>query len=224
MLIEAYQFQSVRIKGLVHESEKAVIVQLERPEDYDFKPGQHAVVRVQMPDGSKLVRQYSFSSSPNQTDLELTIVQEGDGIVSTWFNQIANVGDAVELSQPFTGPLVQKDTRAGICMIAGGSGIAPLMAHLRQRREKEISDSVLLYSTRTNERCFTAELTPLSGEHIEVRLTDRASRFTSEEILSAAEGAEEALICGSRPFVMAMRAICEPHFPADKIHAEAFSL
>ena len=224
MLIEAYKFQTVRIVRIVREAEKAVSIQLERPVGYNFAPGQHAVVRVQLPDGIKLVRQYSFSSAPDSATICLTIVQEGDGIVSTWFNQTAMVGDTVELSQPFTGPLVQKLPRTKVCMIAGGSGIAPLMSHLQLRRSAKFFNTVLLYSTRTDELCFVSKLTPLPGESIEIRLTDRAPRFTPEEILHSIQGTDQILICGSRPFVLAMRAICEAQSPADKIHIEAFSL
>lgn len=224
MLIDAYQFQLCRIVSVVRESEKAVSVWVERPKNYVFQPGQHAVVRVQLPDGVKLVRQYSFSSSPNSNALWLTIVQEGDGIVSTWFNHTAKAGDNIEVSQPFTGPLVQKLPRGEVCMIAGGSGIAPLMSHLELRRGEDVFNTNLLYSTRTDELCFSNTLAPLPGESIEIRLTDKVPRFTPEEILTATENAEAVLICGSRPFVLAMRTICEQRFPADKVHTEAFSL
>lgn len=224
MLIDAYRFQPCRIESVVRESEKAVSVWVARPEDYVFQPGQHAVVRVLIPDGSKLVRQYSFSSGPNEASLRLTVVQEGDGIVSSWFNQVAADGDVIELSQPFAGPLMQEITRAKICMIAGGSGIAPLMSHLELRRAEDAFNTTLLYSTRTDELCFSNTLAPLPGESVEIRLTDKVPRFTPEEILTAAENAEAVLICGSRPFVLTMRSICEQCFPADKVHTEAFSL
>ena len=134
MLIDPYQFQPVKIERIVRESERAVSVCLELPNGYVFKPGQHAVVRVTMPSGAKLVRQYSFSAPVNSGKLWLTVVQESDGQVSTWFTETAKVGDTVEISHPFTGPLVQKYPYGQICMIAGGSGIAPLMAHIRVLR------------------------------------------------------------------------------------------
>lgn len=223
MLLDPYQFQRVKIERIVRESKHAVSVCLELPDGYVFEPGQHAVVRVAMPNGSKLVRQYSFSAPVSAGQIWLTIVQEPGGQVSTWFTEAATIGDSIEVSHPFTGPLVQKYPRGKICMIAGGSGIAPLMAHIRVLRQTA-TPFTLLYSTRSDEQCFTDELTPLPGEKIIIRTTDNKSRFMQDDITSELTTDSTVLICGSRPFAVAMRGYCEPTVPASQLHSEAFSL
>lgn len=223
MLIDPYRFQPANIERIVRESKRAVSVCLELPDGYTFTPGQHAVVRVTMPGGSKLVRQYSFSAPIDSGKLWLTVVQEPDGQVSTWFTETARIGDIVEVSHPFTGPLVQEYPYGQICMIAGGSGIAPLMAHIRVLRQTK-TPFTLLYSTRSDEQCFADELTPLPGEKIIIRLTDTEPRFTEHEIAQELTKDSTVFICGSRPFALAMRGYSETIVPSDHIHSEAFSL
>ena len=223
MLIDPYQFQPMRIKRIVKEAPRAVSVQLERPASYTFAPGQHAVVRVALPDGSRLVRQYSFSAPESANELWLTIVQEPSGQVSSWFVETAKVEDTVEISPPFTGPLVQNMPRGEICMIAGGSGIAPLMTWVQTLRTKQ-RPFTLLYSTRSDERCFKNQLTPLPGETITIRLTDTEPRFTADELRANLSPETTVFICGSRPFVIAMRNICEKVVQPERIYNEAFTL
>jgi len=221
--MDPYQFQTVKIERILRESKRAVSVCLELPSNYTFEPGQHAVVRVTMPGGSKLVRQYSFSAPESVGKLWLTVVQEPDGQVSTWFTKTAKAGDTVEVSHPFMGPLVQKYPREQICMIAGGSGIAPIMAHIRKLREEGLPFT-LLYSTRSDERCFKDELVPLPGEKITIRLTDTNLRFTESEVTRELSGRSTVYICGSRPFVVAIRSYCETTISPDRVYGEAFSL
>lgn len=223
MLIDPYAFQPTRIEEIVREAQNAVSIRLTLPENYVFEPGQHTVVRVTMPDGSKLVRQYSFSAPISSGSVWLTIAQEPNGQVSTWFVDTAKIGDEIEISHPFSGPLMQKIPRGQICMIAGGSGIAPLMAWVRTLRKKK-QPFTLLYSTLSDERCFENELTPLLGERIIIRLTDTEPRFSGEEITRELTKDSTVFICGSRPLVLAMRSYCEAIVPSGHIFAEAFSL
>jgi ferredoxin-NADP reductase len=223
MLIDPYQFQPTTIEAIIHEAKNAVSVKLATPPGYTFELGQHAVLRVTMPDGSRLVRQYSFSAPQATNELWFTVVKEPDGQVSGWFTDMAKVGDIIEISHPFTGPLVHKNTRGDICMIAGGSGIAPLIGFVRQYRS-EGTPFTLLYSTRNDELCYKDELLPLPGEAILVRLTDKESRFTHEDITRSLAATTTVLLCGSRPFVLAMREHCERIVSPTQILSEAFSL
>ncbi len=224
MLLDPYEFQPITITNIVRESEKAVSVQLATPRSYMFSSGQHAVVRVSF-EGKSLMRQYSFSSAPSSDEVWLTIVETPDGAVSTWFNQTAKIGDSVELSRPFTGPLVHDLLRGQICMIAGGSGIAPLMSLLREHRiTRDASAVTLLYSTRSAERCFPEELSPMRNETIVVQLSDVAGRLTKTNVTNAIQDHVSIFICGSRSFVTDMRAICAEASPRAAIYSEAFTL
>ena len=108
-------------------------------------------------------------------------------------------------------------------MIAGGSGIAPLIGFVRQCRA-EGAAFTLLYSTRTDEQCYRDELSPLPGETIAIRLTDKEDRFTYDDIAESVLSTSTVLLCGSRAFVLAMREHCERIIPAAQLLSEAFSL
>lgn len=225
MIIDPYQFQTVRLSQIVRESKRAVSLRVTGTTPYAFQPGQHAIVRVTLQSGATLVRQYSFASAPSSGDLWLTIVETPGGAVSTWANQHAHVGDILEISQPFNGPLVHKLPRGKICMIAGGSGIVPLMSHLREQRLHPTDSSIsLLYSSRSESTCYQIELVPTPSETIVTRFTDQQPRFTSREIELACQDAKLVLICGSRQFVKAMLVSCSRVVEPLLIHCEAFSL
>lgn len=226
MLIDAYQWQSVPILSKILESRDAVSLIVAKPRGYYFMPGQHAIVRISTADGTHYVRQYSYSSTSSDTAIRLTITRQPGGIVSSWCIDTAHIGDTIELSQPFTGPLAidaSAVTRLG--MVAGGSGIAPMMSHILTLRETAPAQTrVVLYSTRQNMRCFTSTLVANGDETIDVRLTDEQTRFQPHEIRRALLSCERILICGSRPFVTDMQALCHQYLPDAALHCESFSL
>ena len=224
VIIDPYLWHEATIIKIVSESAEAVSLQLDLGgQDYDFACGQHTVVRVTLPDGSRVMRQYSFASAPGSQEIWLTVIHTPAGLVSGWFTQTARVGDRIEISQPFTGPLVQDLADANICMIAGGSGIAPLMSHLRARHSQHRL-TTLLYSTRSESRCYENELASLTDHTIHVRLTDMQHRLSQEDIDRYCADSNAVLICGSRQFVDSMRHYVRESFPQLPIHAEAFSL
>lgn len=223
MLIDPYDFRPARIEELVRHAPRAVSTRLATETPYDFQIGQHAIVRIALTDGTKLVRQYSFSAPADNKTVWLTIVHEPQGVVSGWFNQTAQIGDTVEISRPLSGPLMQKIPRGEICIIVGGSGIAAGIAWMRALRQEHCAFT-LLYSTRSDEFCFCDELTPLQGEDIIIRLTDHEPRLSKQEVTGKLTPSTTVFICGSRPFVLAMREHCETIVPPDSIYAEAFSL
>lgn len=223
MLIDPYNFHPAHITEIVRHAPRAMSVGLTTDTPYDFRIGQHAVIRIALPNGTKLVRQYSFSAPASSKTIWLTIIHEPSGVVSSWFNESAKVGDAVELSRPFLGPLMQKIPRGDICIIAGGSGIASLIAWVRMLR-KQHHGFTLFYSTRSDMLCFGDELAPLSNEDITIRLTDREPRLLKQEIVNKLTPDTTVFICGSRPFVLAMRRHCETIVPPEAVYAEAFSL
>lgn len=223
MLIDPYQFQDAHIEEVVREAKNAVSIKVTPPAGYTFELGQHAVLRVEMPDGTKLVRQYSFSAPPESHELWFTVVKEPNGQVSGWLTDVAKAGDVIEISKPFIGPLMHINPRSEICMIAGGSGIAPLIGYVRKYRS-EGSGFTLIYSTRKDERCYEKELSPLPGETILIRLTDKESRLSRDDIVRHVSPSSSVLLCGSRQFVTTMQEYCRQIVAADAVHSEAFSL
>ena len=97
--------------------------------------GQHVDVRLTAEDGYQAQRSYSIASAPESEQLELTIERIDDGEVSPYLGQDAQPGDQFELRGPIGGYFVWHAGLEGpLVLIAGGSGLVPLMAMLRHRR------------------------------------------------------------------------------------------
>ena len=130
--------------------------------------GQHVDVRLMAPDGYSAVRSYSIASAPDSRGrIELTVERLPDGEVSPYLTQELAVGDRLELRGPIGGWFVWQTEQPGpVQLVAGGSGIVPLMAMLRSR--ELFGSSVpfrLLYSVREREAVYyRKELRALSED------------------------------------------------------------
>jgi ferredoxin-NADP reductase len=130
--------------------------------------GQHYDVRLTAPDSYQAQRSYSIASSPEQRgEIELTVERLSDGEVSTYLHDILIVGDQVELRGPIGGYFVWDASMGGpLLLVAGGSGIVPLMAMIRHRRA--VGSKVparLLYSSRAyGDIIYRQELERLHNE------------------------------------------------------------
>jgi ferredoxin-NADP reductase len=129
-------------------------------------PGQHVDVRVTAEDGYQAERSYSIASAPEASRLAITVERLDDGEVSPYLVGEVRAGDRVELRGPIGGYFVWKggDERP-LLLIAGGSGIAPLMAMIRHRAAiGSKTPTRLLYSSRSLEDViYKAELDRLAS-------------------------------------------------------------
>ena len=126
-------------------------------------PGQHVDVRLTAPDGYSAQRSYSIASAwTGDGKVELTIQRVEDGEVSTYLVEDLKVGDPLELRGPVGGWFVWRETQtAPVLLVAGGSGVVPLMAMIRARgsvRGRQLFR--LIYSVRTpKDVMYAGELT-----------------------------------------------------------------
>ena len=113
--------------------------------------GQHVDVRLTASDGYQAQRSYSIASPPGYEFIELAIERLEDGEVSPYFHEVARAGDAIEIRGPIGGHFVWRGEDGGpLLLIAGGSGVVPLIAMLRHRAAAAPGTSALLvYSART---------------------------------------------------------------------------
>ena len=99
--------------------------------------GQHVDVRLTAPDGYSAQRSYSIASAADGSRLELTVQRLADGEVSPYLAQTLEVGYPLELRGPIGGWFVWDPADpadpAPVLLVAGGSGIVPLMAMIRAR-------------------------------------------------------------------------------------------
>lgn len=113
--------------------------------------GQHVDVRLTAPDGYSTARSYSIASAPNTlARVEITVERLPDGEVSPYLTRELLVGDAIEVRGPLGRWFVWRTHQhEPIQLVAGGSGIAPLMAMIRTRIAANSSAPFrLLYSVR----------------------------------------------------------------------------
>jgi ferredoxin-NADP reductase len=131
-------------------------------------PGQHVDVRLTAPDGYSAQRSYSIASAwalasgdPQRGKVELTIQRLPDGEVSSYLVDVLKVGEAIELRGPVGGWFVWREAqRAPVLLVAGGSGVVPLMAMIRVRALVHGRQPFrLVYSVRSpRDACYTEEL------------------------------------------------------------------
>jgi ferredoxin-NADP reductase len=130
-------------------------------------PGQHVDVRLTADDGYQAQRSYSIASAPAAGHLDLTVEEIADGEVSPYLSEELRPGDRLELRGPIGGYFTWTEAEGGpLLLVAGGSGVAPLMSMLRYR-EAIGSDipATLLYSSRAwDEIIFREELERLGAD------------------------------------------------------------
>jgi ferredoxin-NADP reductase len=122
------------------------------PDPFAFRAGQHVDIRLTATDGYRAERSYSIASAPEDArELELAIEKVDNGEVSSFFHDVAMVGDAIELRGPIGGYFVWDVADGGpLFLVGGGSGTVPLMSMLRHRRAKKATiPTLLLVSART---------------------------------------------------------------------------
>lgn len=122
-------------------------------------------VRLTAEDGYQAERSYSIASAPKQEPrVTLTVERIDDGEVSPYLTGELRVGDQLELRGPIGGYFVWEKQMGGpLLLIAGGSGIVPLMAMIRSWAALGSTIPIrLLYSSRSYpEAIYRDELTRL---------------------------------------------------------------
>lgn len=182
--------------------------------------GQHVDVRLTAPDGYRAQRSYSIASAPGATEIELAIERLDAGEVSPYFHEIAQPGDTIEVRGPIGGHFVWRAADGGpVLLIAGGSGIAPLMAIARSwAASPPKAPMLLVFSARTwDDLVYRDELLEMAADAATftfVAVTTREPRRRAEDFdrrLDAAmvrevmqrwsHAARHAYVCGSNAFV-----------------------
>ena len=139
------------VVALRDETATARTITLEVPDWPGHAAGQHVDVRLTASDGYSAVRSYSIASAPNAARrVELTVERLPNGEVSPYLTQEVAVSDRIELRGPIGGWFVWRPQQTElILLIAGGSGIVPLMAMIRSRASVgSTAPFRLLYSVR----------------------------------------------------------------------------
>jgi ferredoxin-NADP reductase len=222
-------WQWATVEAVRRENAHVATLRLKVPEWTRHLPGQHYVVRLTAEDGYSASRSYSVSSPPEDPGVvELTVDRLPDGEVSPYLTEVVAVGDEVELRGPIGGYFVWRG-ESPMLLVAGGSGIAPVMAMLRSRRLSHPDVPVrLLFSARSpDELIFADELGPETTVVYTRRTPDGyarpAGRITPADVAAVAFDSGPAYVCGSSGFVeAAARLLVGAGYDAGRIRLERY--
>ena len=150
------------------------------------RAGQHVDVRLTAQDGYQAQRSYSIASAPQDARVALTVDRLDDGEVSPYLTDVLRKGDRLELRGPIGGYFVWDVAVGGpLLLVAGGSGIVPLMAMLRHgaavletpEARCDVPARLLYASRRWNEMIYRDALARMADEDATL---DVALTFTRE--------------------------------------------
>jgi ferredoxin-NADP reductase len=135
------------------ETASAYTLVLDVPQWPGHDAGQHLDVRLTAPDGYSASRSYSIANAADGGRVELTIEELHDGEVSPYLVEGLAIGDPLEVRGPIGGWFVWRPSQTEpVQLIAGGSGVVPLMAMIRSRAQAGSHALFrLLYSVRSPE-------------------------------------------------------------------------
>jgi ferredoxin-NADP reductase len=144
------EWQRAEVREILAETPRVKSLVLDVTRWPSHLPGQHVDIRLTAEDGYQAQRSYSIASPPEDRWVTLTVERIENGDVSPYLLDELRVGDQFELRGPVGGYFVWTAAAGGpINLIAGGSGIAPLMSMLRHRdRRGDRTSALLLYSSR----------------------------------------------------------------------------
>jgi ferredoxin-NADP reductase len=207
-----------RVRDTVEETPTARTLVLDVPGWNSHRAGQHLDVRLTAEDGYQAQRSFSIASAPECDAVALTVERIDDGEVSPYLAGEVRAGDEVEVRGPIGGPFTWSvDDGGPLLLLAGGSGLVPLMAMLRHRaaQESTIETRALISVRRPDDAIYRDELLALGPrEGLDIRWTytrspapepggwsGRVSPAMLAELGPPSESAPHAFVCGPTGFV-----------------------
>ncbi|HEV2006127.1 MAG TPA: ferredoxin reductase [Candidatus Limnocylindrales bacterium] len=206
------------------------------------RAGQHVDMRLTAEDGYSVERSYSIASEPERTgEIDVTVERIPDGEVSPFLHDVVMVGDRLEVRGPIGGYFVWEASMADpLFLVAGGSGVVPLMAMARHRaRSGSATPARMLFSSRgPDDIIYREELGGLAGagsgfgvaytltRHQPPGWAGYARRIDAQmlaEVLEPLGPEARTYICGPTALVeTAANALVQLGFPADRVRTERF--
>ena len=230
----ASRYHPLTVKAVVEETHDAKSLVFDVPAEsahqFDYKPGQFLTLRLPI-SGRYLPRCYSMSSTPGlDHSLRVTIKRVREGRASNWICDHIRAGDTIEVAPP-SGVFTPKNLDTDFLLLAGGSGITPILSILRAALHRGQGRIVLLYANRDERSViFREALKDLAAAHPR-RLQVIHWLDSVQGIPSVAQLAEwarpcqhgQAFICGPTAFMATAEAALESiGMPDEQIHVERF--
>jgi ferredoxin-NADP reductase len=223
------------VSEVVDETPRVRTLELEIPGWPGHLAGQHVDVRLTAEDGYRAERPYSLASAPGEPPA-VTVQRIDEGEVSPYLTEDVRRGDRFELRGPIGGYFVWRPNDGGpLFLAAAGSGVVPIRAILRHRRNSMSNVRArLFYSSRSLEDViYRAELDREDVVHTLTRTqptewTGYARRVDTDLLREVAWPAEQrplAFVCGPTGFVESVAAgLIELGYAPERIKTERFGV
>jgi ferredoxin-NADP reductase len=238
-LLGRLTWQSAKVVDGTTETARVKSLVFDVPDWPGHRAGQHVDIRLTAEDGYQAERSYSIASAPDGTRVELTVERLDDGEVSPYLTDELRLGDSIELRGPIGGYFVWEPSDGGpLLLVAGGSGVVPLMAMIRVRAAAgSDAETRLLFSSRSwDDVIYREELERLQDDHLSVvhtltrsqppGWTGYSRRVDTEMLTEVAPSAAQrpyVYVCGPTPFVEAVAAsLVGLGHAAERIKTERF--
>ena len=159
----------LRVSDVIEETADAHSIVFDVPEDvaeqFEYTPGQFLTVAVPSERTGLVARCYSLSSAPHTGRHQITVKRTADGYASNWICDNLRPGDTMRVLPP-SGIFTPRDLDADMLLLAGGSGITPIMSITRTALRDGTGRLFLLYANRDERSVIFAEpLRELAAAH-----------------------------------------------------------
>jgi ferredoxin-NADP reductase len=191
-------WQIASVTNIKPETANVKTFTLKLPSWMRHRAGQHYDIRLTAEDGYQAQRSYSIASEPErQGEVDITVERLDDGEVSSYLHDVLLVGDQIEVRGPIGGYFVwEADMSDPLLLIAGGSGVVPLMSMIRHRAAARANNPMaLLYSSRTFEDViYYNELDVLSKSNSGLKVFHTLTRSQPADWKGYARRIDEAML------------------------------
>lgn len=243
------RFHSLTVKEVRPETDTCVSIAFDVPEAllsaYQFEPGQHLTLKTTI-DGEEVRRSYSICTAPEDQDLRVAVKWLEGGKFSTFANEALKAGTALDVMIPtghFTVPLDPAHDKQYVAF-AAGSGITPIMAHMKTILQKEPKSTfTLFYGNRTSrDVIFLEEIEALKNKHLGRlsvyyvlsqehpgsdlfygRINGEKCNIYFDKLISLHD-TDEFFLCGPEELIMEVKGLLEERgVDKKKVHFELFT-
>ena len=212
---------TLRLRTLSWEAEGVLSLVLDDPAGRQlppWEPGAH--LDLHLPGG--VVRQYSLcGDTRDRNHYRVAVLREpagrgGSALVHTSLRP----GELLAIRGPRNHFALESARR--YVFIAGGIGITPILAMVRQA-ERMGADWTLLYGGRSRaSMAFTAELAAY-GDKVVLAPQDEVGLLPLSDWLGAPQPDTKVYCCGPEGLLGAVEGLCRTHWPIDSLHVERFA-
>lgn len=198
-----------------------------------YKPGQFLTLRIPSDQTGSVARCYSLASSPGTDPLpKVTVKRTVAGYGSNWVCDNLSAGSQIEVLPP-SGVFTPHDLDVPLLLVAGGSGVTPVMSILKAALAGGSAPIVFFYANRSEDDViFAAELAALqqadAGRLTVIHWLQSLQGLPTEQALATSfrpfAADHTVYLCGPGPFMDAVHAaLTAAGFPHHNVHTEVYN-